>query len=351
MTDPLDPHKPRQYITLLLAQPPDPSPALVINSIEGGRYNVEALDLPELPAWQTRDLDILLYRPPWIGPDEQPWRPLTPAEADQQQSVAIGMVRKLIDRLRQNLDVYIPLRIEFHNYWAPIIVGLSGSPTRSGSPATDIDRILMTMLVVFDLAILVTSPDLAQDSPPVTVDSNRDLEFTTKLGSLAPEIRMHLRQCLEDIGCNPDYWLEMVLFGLLLHPLGMVWVRDPVNFAPSHGGTELERAIELAIGVPDTTYRSSNKVHRAYRKSWGVTREPERPGPKLGGTRHPSPARQKFENYVLYQSQLGASAYAITQDNEAQRLYGEARRDHAVVLKEQAIRRILRNHANSKNSP
>lgn len=327
-------------------------PALVVESIEGGGYYVEAPDLPELPAWQTGDLDVWLYRPPWIGPDEQPWSPLSPTEADQQKSVALGMIRKLIDRLRQNLDVYIPLRIEFHDYWAPIIVGLSGFPPRSGSPATDIDRILMTMLVVFDLAILVTSPDLAKDSPPVPVGVNRDLEFTKKLGSLAPEIRMHLRQCLEDIGCDPDYWLEMALFGLLLHPLGMVWVRDPVNFAPSHGGTELERSIELAIGVPDTTYRSSNKVHRAYRKSWGVTREPERPGPKPGGTSHPGPARKKFNHYVLAQSQLGASAYAITQDNEAQWLFGEARRDHAVVLNDQAVRWVLREHGrNSKNSP
>lgn len=165
------PHRYWRYTTLLLAQPPDPSPTVVAHTIEGGRYYVEAPELPALPAWQTRDLDIWRYCPPWIAPDEQRWGPLSPSEADQQESVAIGMIRKLIDRLRQDVDVYSPLRIEFHDYWAPIMVGLSGAPPRSGLPLTEIDRVLMTMMVVFDLGMLVAPPDLSPDSPRPMLES------------------------------------------------------------------------------------------------------------------------------------------------------------------------------------
>ena len=136
----------------------------------------------------------------------------------------------------------------------------------------------------------------------------------------------------------------MVLFGLLLHPPGMVWVRDPINLGPSHGGTPLERGIELAIGVPDTTYRSANKVHRAFRQAWSGAREPDHPGPKPGHSRRTSPARQRFEDYVNESISSGSSAKSLTDDRQAQVLYGKVRGDHAVVLNEQVIRRVLRNH-------
>ena len=334
----------RRYITLLLAQPPDPNPMIQGRVIGAGRFSVEAPELPSLPAWQTRDLDKWQYWPPWIGPYEQRWAPLSPAEADDQDSIAIGMIWRLIDRLRQNVDIYKPLRIEFHEYWAPIMLGLAGVPLRSGLPSTDIDRVIMTMMVIFDLAMLVAPPELSPDSPVPHARIERDLEFTKKLVNKAPEIRESLRNCLADLGCNPDHWLEMVLFGLLLHPEGMVWVRHPLNIAPSHDGTPLERGIELAIGVPDTTYRSANKVHRSYRQAWGGAREPDRPGPKPGQSRRTSRERQRFEAYITERINSGSSAKSLTNDPKAQDLYGEVRRDHAVVLNEQVIRRVLRRY-------
>ena len=165
------------------------SPRMLAQVIGDGRFSVEARDLPNLPAWQTRDLDKWQYWPPWIGPDEQRWVPLSPAEADEQESIAIGMIGRLIDRLRQNVDVYKPLRIEFHEYWAPIMVGLSGAAPRSGLPLTEIDRVILTTIVVFDLSMLVSPPDLSPDSPPPGASVNRDLEFTKKLISIAPDIR------------------------------------------------------------------------------------------------------------------------------------------------------------------
>lgn len=335
-------------ITLLLAQPPDPAPGLVAQVIGPGRYSVEATELPGLPAWQTRNLAKWRYWPPWLGPDEQHWAPLSPVEADEQESVAIGMIGRLIDRLRQNVDVYNPLRNEFHGYWAPIMLG---AQPRSGLPSTDIDRLIITMMVVFDVSMLVAPPDLSPDSPMPHARIDRDLEFTKKLVDIAPTIRGSLRRCLEEVGFNPDHWLEMVLFGLLLHPQGMVWVRDPINLGPSHGGTPLERGIELAIGVPDTTYRSGNKVHRVFRRAWGGAREPERPGPKPGKSNRTSRNRQRFEAYVIESINRGSSAKSLTDDRQAQVLYGKVRGDHAVVLNEQVIRRVLRKHRGSENSP
>jgi len=332
------------HITLLLAQPPDPTPRMVTQVIGDGRFSVEAQELPSIPAWQTRDLDKWWYWPPWIGPDELRWVPLSLAEADEQESIAISMIGRLIERLRQNVDVYNPLRIEFHEYWAPIELGLSGVPLRSGLPSTDIDRVIMTMMVVFDLALLVAPPDLTPDSPVPHARIERDLGFTKKLVNIAPKIHGSLRTCLEDIGCNPDHWLEMVLFGLLLHPEGMVWVRHPLNIAPSHGGTPLERGIEIAIGVPDTTYRSANKVHRAYLRAWGGAREPERPGPKPGQAQKPNLQRESFEAYIIDRTSKGLSPLAITADAEANRLYRLARDDHSVDLNEQVVRRVLRKH-------
>ena len=158
---------------------------VVAQVIAPSRFSVEAPELPALPAWQTRDLDIWRYFPPWIGPDEQRWGPLSQAQADEQESVAIGMIGKLIHRLRQNVGVYSPLRIEFRDHWAPIMVGLSGAAPRSGLPLTEIDRVILTMMVIFDLGMLIAPPDLSSDSPPPHATVNRELEFTNKLVNIA----------------------------------------------------------------------------------------------------------------------------------------------------------------------
>ena len=96
MTAPSAPHNRQQYITLLLAQPPEQSPTMLGNVIGPSTFAVEAPDLPSFPAWQMNDLVQCRYFPPWIALDEQRWSPLPPAEADEQESVAIGMIRKLI---------------------------------------------------------------------------------------------------------------------------------------------------------------------------------------------------------------------------------------------------------------
>ena len=279
----------QRYITLLLAQPPDPSPTMVAHVIGAGRYSVEAPELPGLPAWQTRDLDIWRYCPPSIGPDERRWGPLSPAESDQQKSVAIGMIGRLIDRLRQHVEAYRPLRNEFHHYWAPIMVGFSGARPRSGLPLTEIDSVILTIMVVFDLGMLVAPPDLSPDSPTAHARIDRDLEFTKKLVSIAPKIRRSLRRCLEGIGCNPDYWLEMVLFGLLLHPQGMVWVMVPLNIGSSQGGTPLERGIELAISVPDTPIEALTMSTVPIAEPGEGLGNLSVPGQNLGNPRGPSP--------------------------------------------------------------
>ena len=130
----------------------------------------------------------------------------------------------------------------------------------------------------------------------------------------------------------------------------MAWVRNPFFLGPTLGKTELERGLELAIGAPNTTYRSASKFHQAFRRARGSVYEPERPGPKPGQPRRTPSKRELFERFLLERTRQGVTVYYITQDAEAQRLYREVRGDHAVVLNEQAVRRVLRKHRNSPNS-
>ena len=149
------------------------------------------------------------------------------------------------------------------------------------------------------------------------------------------------------LGARAVNVLEMALFGLLFHPQGMVWLLDPFVLGPTGGKTELERGIELAIGAPDTTYRRANMVHRAYRRALGSVHEPERTGPKPGNSRRTSTARQRFEDHVRDRAGAGGSAYTITQEVKAQRLYRRAKKGKAVYLNEQAVRRVLIKSAKS----
>lgn len=331
-------------IPLLLAEPPQLNPRLEVRMIEGSTYHVEAPELPALPAWQTRDLVLWDYYPPWLGLEDHRWNPLSQTETTQQDQVAVGMVQKLIGCLRDHTDVYIPLRKEFWSYQAPIVLGLTKAHSLSGLSMTDVDWVLFAALTVFDLEILVVRGDGIAESPPTHARINPDLEIAQKLKEHAPIVRRLLRQCLEDIGYHPDYWLEGVLLGLLLHPLGLAWIRHPIQLGPTGGGTNLERGIELAIGVPDTTYRAASKVHRSYRKELGAARIPDKPGPKPGQHRRTSDGRRVFEDHVVNSAKAGLSAYLITQDAEAQRLYRRAWNDHSALLSEQTVRRVLRKH-------
>ena len=350
MTIPLPPGAYSKGLPLLLAQPPDPEPKLIVHTVKDGKWHVKAPDPPAFPSWQTRYLDLWLIVPPWIGHSEHRWDPLTLAETSVQERVAINMIHRLIDCLRQFVAVYGPLRSALQDYWAPLVLGTASGYHRSGRPLTDVDRVILATMIIFDLAMLVAPPGASAASPPLPARLNTDLDIVRKLSQLGPDVRQRLRQCLEQVGYNPDIWREIVLFGLLLHPQGMAWVGNPFFMGPTLGKTELERGLELAIGVPDTTYRSASKFHRAYRTAWGAAREPERPGPKPGQSRRTSLARQKFERYILDRIQASLSPQLIALDHEAQRLYRIVRNDHAVNLNEQVVRRVLRKHSDSDPS-
>ena len=332
-------------ILLLLASPPEITSELVVDRIEGDTFFVRSPDLSESPPWQHQDLTLWQYPPPWLAQDDSSWAPLSPKEEEQQRKVALSTVRRLIHRLRDRPDVYSPVRKELNDLWSGVVLGFSPASTRSGRPLTDVDYVLYATLVVFDMAMLIWPLGSAPDSQPIPASINRELEICRRLIERADDIRQSLRNCLTGIGVHPDSWHEHVLFGLLLHPQGIVWVDHLYALSPSYGRTEPERGMDLAVGVPNTTYRSANKVQRAYRSAWGAQREPERPGPRPGQPRRPSDDWQEFEAYIVRRRNLGLSPQLITQDAEAQRLYQVARNDFSAVLNDQVIRRILRKHS------
>lgn len=101
----------------------------------------------------------------------------------------------------------------------------------------------------------------------------------------------------------------------------MVWINHQFVLGSSYGRTELERAMDLAIEVPDTTYRSANKVQRAFRKSWGAAREPERPGSKPGRARQPTNGWRDYEQYVT-QRRLQSRVHLIPRMELSEHLLG-----------------------------
>jgi len=335
----------RRDIPLLLAHPPDPlPPEFIVESIVDGKYRLSTQDKPELPFWQTQDLELHDYHPPWLARQEYRWDTLSLKESIHQDNVANGIVRRFMKDLRKPVHACAPTRKYLCGCLAPIALRLSSAIPRSGFHLTDVDRVIMAAMVVFDMGMLVASDDQNFDAPPVPAKVDPDSPFAKALSRWAPEVRGHLRQCLRRVGYQSHTWWECVLFGLLLHPQGMVWIQHPFHLTPPLGETHIERGIDLATRVPDTSYRSANKFHRAFRKSWGSERKPERPGPKPTEPRRPSAARQEFEQYVVERRKMGISPQSIGQDAEAGRLYRQARRDPTAELNAQAVRRVLRKH-------
>lgn len=250
------------------------------------------------------------------------------------------MAGRLITLCRRKPDVYLSVRSKVAVYWTDIVLSCAGRPTRRGDAFTDVDCVLLATQAVFDLATLVSAS--TSTGPPVPAVPDRREPLVQGLMDHSPQIQGWLRECLLELGAAPDEWSAALLFGLLLHPLGVAWVRAPFNFGPRRNLTEVERGLEFAVEVPDTTYRTAGKVHRAYRRAHGVERKNEKSGPKPGGTRHPSPQRERFEAYVLSQSEAGAYVYSIAQDPKAQRLYRRARPGATAELSEQTVRRVLR---------
>ncbi len=329
-------------ISILLAQEPKVGFQLNAVSIVGTTFRVRAPDRPPFPAWQTQDLRPCLYWPPWVSRVDTRWAPVPLRETFKQEEVAQRMVLRLIQRLQANVPVYQPLRQEFHDYWGSLVIGFAPVLSRSGFPLTDVDLVLLTSMIIFDLAVLLAPGSETGQGQPLPARIMPEAPIVRKLGERAQEIRASLRECLQQVGWHPDLWSESVLLGLLLHPLGVVWVRPPFHLGPNFGRSELERGIELAIEAPDTSYRSANKLHRAYRHAFGGGREPERPGPRPGQPRRPAAQRDEFEKYVLDRSRAGLTPYLISTDADANRLYRMARHDHMAILTEQAVRRVLR---------
>ena len=188
-----------------------------------------------MPAWQTEPLQFWDYPPLWLAADELRGDPFATKEASHQVMVAAGMARRLVIRLRQLPDIYLPVRSHLQGYWTPLMLGTISVRPRSGLPLSDVNRVLIAAMVVFDLATLISPPGETTKNQPVPVTINREYEIARKLTELAPGVHQKLKQCLEQIDYQPDFWAELALFGLLLRPEGVVWLMSPFVLADNGG--------------------------------------------------------------------------------------------------------------------
>ena len=90
--------------------------------------------------------------------------------------VSAGMARRLVIRLRQRPDIYRPVRSHLQGYSLLMLVTISVQP-RSGLPLSDVDRVLIAAMVVFDLAMLISSPGETTKTQPVPATINREYEI------------------------------------------------------------------------------------------------------------------------------------------------------------------------------
>ena len=91
--------------------------------------------------------------------------------------VSAGMARRLVIRLRQRPDIYLPVRSHLQGYWTLLMLVTISVQPRSGLPLSDVDRVLIAAMVVFDLAMLISSPGETTKTHPVPATINREYEI------------------------------------------------------------------------------------------------------------------------------------------------------------------------------
>ncbi|MBI4284071.1 MAG: hypothetical protein HY663_06345 [Chloroflexi bacterium] len=314
-----------------------------------GRIIVKLPGAPEEPVWQTAELRSIVYVAPWIADRESRWSPIPESQTIQQHEIARKMAMDLIASLRKNAIAYQGLRRELREIWSALVISAGGQPRRDGRPFTDVDLVLLAAVSVFDLAMLVQT-EKESDSSPKPALLNKTLPHIQFLKSRAPAIRESIRGCLEQCGIAPDFWKEIVVFGLLLHPTGIAWVPLPFTLGARGSGTELERAMEVAVGVPEVTYRIVGAVHRAHLRTQQFRRTAAKPGARPGTRHRKSAARLKFERYVRSLTDAGVTPQFVVDNAEAQRLYRDARKDSEALLTERIVRHV-RQRSGKASSP
>lgn len=332
----------RNAAIILTARSPNSRIALKGTSFDENAWHVELADYPRWPDWQFCELGPAFYIPPWLTPTDSRWQPVAERETAAACKVGVDLANALIRRLRSDPLAYQSTRSEFRGLWLHICLGTANAATRRGAAVSDVDRLMLATMAIFNLVMLCTTEGSASTDAPVHAQVDSDKPFIRSLQANGEHIRGLLRDCLARIGVPQHRWTEMVALGLLMHPYGSTWVQTPLNLGPKTGPSELERTIEVALGVPDFVYRTANKLHRSYLRAQGFEHAPRRPGPKRGSRRRPAKDWVKFETKVIALRKSGVSPRFICENAEAQKLYRQAKRDSQAILNERTVRRVLR---------
>lgn len=334
----------RNAETILLSRPPTAKLALRGVALEESGWRVELRDYPVWPDWQFLELAPALYVAPWMASGDSRWRPVSHKETSAATRVGLDFAQALIRRLRSDPIAYRATRTELKDLWLSVCLGSFGGATRRGGAFSDIDRLMLATTVLFNFTMLVLPNGGTPGAAPAFAQPDPDQPFVRSLASLRERVRNTVRTCLSNVGVPPHRWIEMVAFGLLMHPHGSTWVGAPINLGPRTGETELERTMEVALGVPDFVYRTANKVHRSYLHVHGFRPERRTRGAKKGSTKRVSNARKKLETRIIDLRAKGVSPRFICQNAEVRKLYRKVWGDSEASITEQTVRRILRKH-------
>jgi hypothetical protein len=294
------------------------------------------------PYWQEHDLTPRLHRPPWLTAADRQWWPLNQRDQNHAYHVAHSFVEQVIVKMRAKPELYEPLRRWLITAWQPLVLGTRDAIRRDGIPLLMTDRVMLATMAVFKVGRLISYDD-DQGRPPKLVSLNENQPIISDLINQAPRIRRLIRAYLEHLGFQVSKWMEAAVFGLLLHPQGIAWIRIPFNLGPRGEGTEVERGMEFAVGIPSETYRVGGKYHAGFLRAHGVVFQGATRGAKPGKPRIRNKSRQRFVDYILERVARGLSPQVIANDAEAQRLYRASRRDTATAsLDEAKVRYVIR---------
>ena len=340
----------RGVLVLIPRGPLTPTRPERVKVVGESRVEVRLRSAPSQPAWQSEDLRPVAYPAPWYAAEEAGWGPESDKQILDEHNVSLQVATEVVAKLRLAPGAYEGVRAQLYPLWVLISLRSRGWTRRDGDAYTDIDRVLTAVLAVYDVAALVRLPGRDDSTAPVATIPGPNNALISELKRQGPELQRLVRQCLESADVSPDFRTEIVAFGLLLHPDGIAWVPLPYALGPRGDRTALERPLEFALAVRDTTYRAAAAMHRQWRRALGYVRTAAKPGPKPGSKRAIPELESRLIAHLGELRSRGMLHKEIARDREAQLLYQDFRDDPAIPLTAERVGYLLRKHSDPGTS-
>jgi len=168
-----------------MSRPPTARVDFLGQEFDGHSLRVELADYPRWPDWQFCEPFPFFYVAPWMTPSESRWRPAPEKETAYASKVGTDMAMDLIKSLRSDPPTYRMVRKDLRGLWLSLCLKTAGGVTRRGTALSDVDRIMLVGMAVFQLTMLVQSTHFAPN-PPRHVQVDPEQPFIKELRTHAP---------------------------------------------------------------------------------------------------------------------------------------------------------------------